>query len=312
MHSIVIATANKGKLQELAELLADLPIALSSLADHFSPLPEIPETGATFLENALQKADWVRQRCDRWVLADDSGLEVDFLGGRPGVLSARFAGIPADSAANNRLLLKSLEGVEASQRTARFRCTVVLVITPTKWFSATGACEGTIAFAPRGSGGFGYDSLFVPAGHSRTFGEMTSTEKHPLSHRGIALRKMRQIIDELCTGNPRRSDKSSGAPETIVEIAGEKLPNRSNNPADTAALASAIAHELNNPLCAVAGFSSALLARINAGESIDRGELKTYLQVIHDEAFRCRDIVEHLQRYGTPRLEDCGKADTTP
>jgi XTP/dITP diphosphohydrolase len=310
MHSIIIATANKGKLRELAELLADLPVVLSSLADHFSPLPEIPETGTTFLENALQKADWVRTRCDSWVLADDSGLEVDFLEGRPGVLSARFAGIPADSGANNRLLLKSLEGVEESRRTARFRCTVVLVISRTRWFSATGACEGTIAFAPRGSGGFGYDPLFIPAGHSRTFGEMASMEKHPLSHRGIALRKMRHIIDELCTGNPLETDEAIRG--TVIETAPDKPASRLIPSADSAALASAIAHELNNPLCAVAGYSSALLARLNAGETMDQEELSTYLQVIHDEAFRCRDIVEHLQRFGTPRLDDRGKAEINP
>jgi XTP/dITP diphosphohydrolase len=199
MRSIVIATANDGKLRELRELLADLPVLLSSLADYFSPIPMIPETGATFLDNARQKAAWIRDRTKGlWVLADDSGLEVDALEGRPGVLSARFSGENPTAEKNNRLLLKLLKGVAAPLRTARFRCTIVLLTAPSTYFSADGVCEGSITHAPRGTAGFGYDPLFIPQGYSRTFGEMTSTEKHPLSHRGIALQKMRKIIHELC------------------------------------------------------------------------------------------------------------------
>jgi XTP/dITP diphosphohydrolase len=206
MRPIVIATANSGKLRELRELLADLPVSLSSLADHFSPVPTIPETGVTFLDNARQKAAWVRDRVkDWWVLADDSGLEVDALGGRPGVLSARFSGENPTAEKNNRLLLESLEGVEDPRRTARFKCAVVLLTAPSTCCSAEGVCEGSITLAPRGAAGFGYDPLFVPRGYSRTFGEMISAEKHPLSHRGIALRKMREIIHELCASADREA-----------------------------------------------------------------------------------------------------------
>ncbi len=199
MRRIVIATANEGKLNELRELLADLPVSLSSLADHFPPLPEIPETGATFLDNALLKTRWVRERIKNlWVLADDSGLEVDALNGRPGILSARFAGDGATPEANNRLLLELLKSVNDATRTARFKCTVVLLTADATWFSANGVCEGTIALSPRGEAGFGYDPLFIPQGFSRTFGEMASEEKHPLSHRGKALKEMREKIRELC------------------------------------------------------------------------------------------------------------------
>jgi XTP/dITP diphosphohydrolase len=300
MRPLIIATANGGKLRELRELLAGMPLAVTSLADHFSPLPEIPETGATFLDNALQKAAWVRQRmADRWVLADDSGLEVDALGGRPGVLSARFAGVHADSEANSRLLLELLAGVGEPRRTARFKCTAVLVVSAAQWYSAEGACEGTIADAPRGSEGFGYDPLFIPAGFDRTFGEMTSAEKHPLSHRGIALRKMRAIIGELCAGE--------SADEDVSAPGGQGSP--STPPLSIGTLASGLAHALNNPLCAVAGFSSALLARLKGGEAIDPAELTSYLQVIHDEAFRCRDIIDHLQRFGRLQHNGAGSDD---
>jgi XTP/dITP diphosphohydrolase len=139
------------------------------------------------------------------VLADDSGLEVDALGGRPGVLSARFSGENPTAEKNNRLLLESLEGVEDPRRTARFKCAVVLLTAPSTCFSAEGVCEGSITLAPRGAAGFGYDPLFVPRGYSRTFGEMISAEKHPLSHRGIALRKMREIIHELCASADREA-----------------------------------------------------------------------------------------------------------
>ena len=202
MQEIIIATGNKGKLREIKELLSDLPIAISSLADFWNPIPVIPETGSTFLENALQKAAWVFSQKtvegkNRWVLADDSGLEVDALGGMPGIRSARFAGQNADYEANNRKLLKLLEGITPERRTARFTCVVVLCTSAEGYFSAVGICEGMIAFAPQGVKGFGYDPLFVPAGFSRTFAELEPEDKHVISHRGKAIKKVKNHCYEL-------------------------------------------------------------------------------------------------------------------
>lgn len=198
IHEFIVATGNKGKLREICELLADLPLNVTSLADHWNPVPDIPETGDTFYANALQKADWVFSRLGGWVLADDSGLEVDALDGRPGVRSARFAGEGAGTAANNRLLLDQLADVKDPHRTARFRCCAVLVTSATERFRADGTCEGRIGFEPLGSEGFGYDPLFFPAGYDRTFGEMGSDEKHTLSHRAKAMEKIRERLREMC------------------------------------------------------------------------------------------------------------------
>jgi XTP/dITP diphosphohydrolase len=281
MQELLIATANSGKLGELRALLAGLPVRLSSLADHFNPLPLIPETGTTFLENALQKALWVRQRMPGpWILADDSGLEVDALGGRPGVLSARFAGEGAGTAENNRLLLETLSSVTGPERTARFKCTVILLTSASKWYSAGGTCEGSIALASRGTEGFGYDPLFIPKGFSRTFGEMAAAEKHPLSHRGIALQKMSKIIRDLIADEESGSSRLRGSAAGADPTSAEEAPK------------SDLSHALNNPLCAITGFSSALLSRLRSGEEIEKSELTSYLQVIYDAAFRCRDIVE--------------------
>jgi XTP/dITP diphosphohydrolase len=197
MREIIVATGNRGKLREITELLSGLPVKLSSLADHWFPVPSIPETGDTFLANALQKASWVFERKGMWVLADDSGLEVDALGGRPGVRSARFAGENCDPAANNTKLLELLADVPPERRTARFKCVTVLVCTAESYFHSEGVCEGSITLAPRGTGGFGYDPLFVPAGFSGTFGEMKQEDKHAISHRGRALQKIRDQCNEL-------------------------------------------------------------------------------------------------------------------
>jgi XTP/dITP diphosphohydrolase len=197
MREIILATGNKGKLREFREILTTYEVALSSLADHWDPVPSIPETGMTFEENALLKAQWVYDRKKMWVMADDSGLEVDALGGRPGVRSARFAGDNADTAANNRLLLELLADVASERRTARFKCALVLVTSADNYFTAIGVCEGTILFAPRGKQGFGYDPLFVPYGYMQTFAELGAAEKHVISHRGRAIGKVRNYLDEL-------------------------------------------------------------------------------------------------------------------
>jgi XTP/dITP diphosphohydrolase len=197
MREILVATGNKGKLLEIRELLHGLPVAITSLADYWNPVPSIPETGSTFSENALQKAVWAFRQKGMWVLADDSGLEVDALGGLPGVKSARFAGASAGNTANNRKLLELMADVPAGRRTARFTCVAVLVTAPADYFFADGSCEGMLLSEPRGNRGFGYDPLFVPAGFTQTFAELESADKHAISHRGKALEKMQRHLHEL-------------------------------------------------------------------------------------------------------------------
>lgn len=203
MREIILATGNKNKVREFEEIMKPYGVSLSSLTDHWDPVPSISETGETFQANALLKAQWVYDRKKKWVMADDSGLEVDAIGGRPGVKSARFAGENADTGTNNRLLLEMLADVAPERRTARFKCALVLVTSAESYFTAIGVCEGSIAFQPRGSQGFGYDPLFIPAGHTETFAELGAAEKHIISHRGRAIEKVRNYLDGLIgkTGN---------------------------------------------------------------------------------------------------------------
>ena len=197
MRGIIVATGNQGKLREIKEILHDLPYSLTSLRDHWDPMPEIPETGDTFLENARQKAAWVFERRGLWALADDSGLEVDALDGAPGVKSARYAGPGGNSSENNRKLLEELKGVPLPDRTARFKCVIVLMTASDAYYSAEGVCEGRLITMPAGSDGFGYDPLFVPDGFSKTFAELGPLEKNAISHRGKALAKVRRYLHGL-------------------------------------------------------------------------------------------------------------------
>ncbi|HQL47754.1 MAG: Non-canonical purine NTP pyrophosphatase [Acidobacteria bacterium ADurb.Bin340] len=191
---LLLASRNAHKAQELAELLPGFSFVL------WPPeAPEIPESGAFFQDNALQKATFAR---DWWaahgteavegVLADDSGLCVDALWGGPGVLSARFAPDLADYADKNRRLL-SLMPPEAP-RTARFVCVLALAPSQGQPLTVGGAVEGSLAFEPRGTQGFGYDPIFVPEGFTQTFGELASRVKHTLSHRGRAARALAERL----------------------------------------------------------------------------------------------------------------------
>lgn len=192
---IVVASANPKKAAELAELLSGLPV---QVVPRPPEVPEVVEDGDTFLDNARLKAVALAAATGDAALADDSGLEVDALGGAPGVFSARFAGESASDADNVALALAELERVGATQpgaRTARFRCVLVLRTPDGTELVAEGSVEGHLIQAPRGDGGFGYDPIFVPAdGDGRTFAEMTGAEKQAISHRGRALRA---LIDQL-------------------------------------------------------------------------------------------------------------------
>ena len=184
---LLVATNNKGKVGELSQLLSDFPLRLRLLGE-FPDIVEAEETGETFAENAALKALHYSAHARLLTLSDDSGLAVDALGGAPGVYSARYAGREATYAERMSKLLGELDATGDAQRRARFVC-VIAVADPSAGTLHTfeGECGGRIARAPRGTGGFGYDPLFIPDDYDKTFGELPSEVKHTLSHRARAL-----------------------------------------------------------------------------------------------------------------------------
>jgi XTP/dITP diphosphohydrolase len=190
----VVATANAHKLRELSVLFEGLGVALLPRPEGLA-MPE--ETGATFLANARLKARAIALATGEVALADDSGLEVDALGGEPGVHSARWAGEPGGDAANNAKLLAELRGIHGANRRARFRCVLVLAAPDGRELTAEGRFEGFVLEAPRGEGGFGYDPLFQPEGDTRTLAEYAGDEKNAVSHRGRAARRLREMLERL-------------------------------------------------------------------------------------------------------------------
>ncbi len=185
---LVIATRNQGKIREIRAMLGGLDFEVRSVAD-YPGLPEVEEGGATFAENAAIKALAVAGFTGCLSLADDSGLEVEALGGLPGVRSARYAGDEATDEANNAKLLDALKGVPAGERTARFSCVMALALPDRLLASFEGVCEGRIGFRSQGTNGFGYDPLFEVSGMGRTMAELTLEEKNRLSHRAKALQQ---------------------------------------------------------------------------------------------------------------------------
>jgi XTP/dITP diphosphohydrolase len=190
---LILATKNQGKLAEMQELLADLPFELVSLAA-YPQFSEIEETGESFAENAAIKAETVMLATGEMVLADDSGLEVDALGGRPGVYSARFAGPGQGDKANIQKLLLELAGTAKNERTARFRTVVAIAAPGKETVFAVGCIEGLIAGEELGDGGFGYDPLFYLPAADKTFAQLTLQEKNLISHRAEALAKAKEIL----------------------------------------------------------------------------------------------------------------------
>lgn len=189
-RALLIATTNAGKVRELAHILADLPVTLVGLADWPEPLPEAVEDADTFEGNAILKAQHYARLTSLWALADDSGLEVDALGGAPGVHSARYAGEPKSDDANNRKLIAALADVPADRRTARFRCAAVLCDGERVLASAHGAVDGRIVDEPAGDNGFGYDPHFFVPEHNMTAAQMPADLKNRISHRGQAVRAL--------------------------------------------------------------------------------------------------------------------------
>lgn len=198
MTKLLFATGNRGKLREVAQLVADIEgLELLCLADLPEPF-EIEEDGETFADNALLKARAAAEVSGLLTMADDSGLEVDALDGRPGVRSARYAGPDASDADKVQKLLGELRDVPRSRRTARFRCAVALVRPADgRVFTAEGRCEGRILTAPQGEGGFGYDPVFFVETLGCTFAEAEAAAKNELSHRGQALRAIAPKLREL-------------------------------------------------------------------------------------------------------------------
>jgi len=192
---VVLASSNPGKLREFAALLA--PYALELVPQQQLGIHPATESGTTFIENALLKARHAAHHDHLAALADDSGLEVDALGGRPGVWSARFAGAAASDEDNLRQLLAELLDVPDEFRQARYQCVIVFlrVASDQAPLIAHGTWEGRIARTPRGEGGFGYDPVFIPAGEQRTAAELSSAAKNAVSHRGQALRALVAMLD---------------------------------------------------------------------------------------------------------------------
>ena len=201
---LLLATHNPGKLAEIATLLAEVPLTLigpKEVRDHVRATLEPPEeNGATYAANALLKAHAAHRASGLAALADDSGLEVDALGGAPGVKSARFAGPDATDEENNALLLARLGGRPPAERTARFVCAAALVAPDGVSVVTTGEVRGLILDAPRGGGGFGYDPLFFYAPFNSTFGEAAAADKNAVSHRAAAFRAMAAEIQRLLAG----------------------------------------------------------------------------------------------------------------
>ncbi len=206
---VVIATRNTHKVRELAALLGVPGVRWTSLRE-FPHLPPVKEDGRSFAVNAIKKARAVAKATGGLALADDSGLEVDALGGAPGVRSARFAGAHGDDAANNRKLLKLLDRVMPSKRRARYRCVLALA-SPTRLLALThGTWSGRIAHEPKGRGGFGYDPVFLVPRLNHTVGELPLRVKQRLSHRAKAAAKMRTFLKKFSAR--RRAGSGAGRP----------------------------------------------------------------------------------------------------
>jgi XTP/dITP diphosphohydrolase len=191
---IAIASRNAHKLREIGRICAEWPVEWLTVENHEGPWPDVEETGSTYLENALLKARAGAAALGEPALADDSGIEVDALGGRPGPRSARFAGEDATDQQNLDELIRALKGVPGSGRTARYRCLAALAFPDGRELHAEGICEGTLVGQPRGSGGFGYDPIFVPEGWERTMAELADEEKDRISHRGRAFRALEEAL----------------------------------------------------------------------------------------------------------------------
>ncbi|MCD4840328.1 XTP/dITP diphosphatase [Neobacillus sedimentimangrovi] len=196
MKEVIIATKNPGKAKEFEKIFASRGVAVRTLLD-FPELPEVEETGTTFEENAVLKAETISKALNKMVIGDDSGLIVDALGGKPGIYSARYAGEPKNDQKNIEKVLSELKGVEEESRTARFYCALAVAIPGQETYTVSGTCEGRILEEPRGSNGFGYDPIFYVPEKGVSMAELSSNEKNQISHRANALKKLDSELDSI-------------------------------------------------------------------------------------------------------------------
>ncbi len=192
MLKLVLASRNAGKVSEIRDKLNNYPIIVECL-DDYPQIAEIKENGKTFHDNAIIKAKTVSELLGLPALADDSGLEIEYLGGKPGVLSSRWGS--SDQERINKVI-KGLQNTSVEQRNARFVCVMALFTNEKEYYITQGICSGSITLSPQGSFGFGYDPIFIPDGYNQTFAQIGSKIKNRISHRAIALKKMIQIIIE--------------------------------------------------------------------------------------------------------------------
>ena len=192
---LAIASRNPHKLREIGRICSDWPAAWLTVADHDGPWPDVDETAETYLDNALLKARAVAAALGVPALADDSGIEVDALGGKPGPRSARYAGEDATDERNLQALMRAVAGVPAGGRTARYRCVAAIAWPDGRERHAGGVCEGALVSKRRGERGFGYDPIFVPVGWDQTMAELTDEQKDRISHRGRAFRALRNLLE---------------------------------------------------------------------------------------------------------------------
>ncbi len=199
MITVVLATRNRGKVHELQALLVGLPVQVRTL-EEFPDVPILPETGEAFEENAKEKADLVARLTGRITVADDSGLEIDALGGAPGVRSATFLGPTATDEDRNLWVLGKLRGMPEGLRTARYRAVIAVAAPDGSIRTFDGTCEGRIIDAPRGDNGFGYDPIFLVPAYGRTMAELPSEIKNRISHRAKAIEAARAYLEALVRG----------------------------------------------------------------------------------------------------------------
>ena len=196
MKEVIIATKNPGKAKEFEHIFAPRGIMVRTLLD-FPEIPEVEETGSTFEENAILKAEAVSQALNKMVIGDDSGLMVDALEGKPGIYSARYAGEPKNDQNNTKKVLSELTGVPEAERTARFYCALAVAVPGQETFTVSGTCEGRILEAPRGTNGFGYDPVFFVPDKGCAMAELSADEKNNISHRANALKKLDDVLDSI-------------------------------------------------------------------------------------------------------------------
>lgn len=196
MKRIIAASSNAHKIKEIQTIMSKFGMEVVSRKDAGIPDFEIEEDGETFEENSYKKAYEIMKTCGEITVADDSGIMVDYLGGAPGVYSARFAGKECDDSKNNEKLLKLLDGLSGEDRKAKFVSVITLVYPGGETLVARGECPGRIIEAPTGENGFGYDPIFVPDGYDKSFGQLSEEEKNEISHRAKALEVLERLLEE--------------------------------------------------------------------------------------------------------------------